>query len=83
MPDRYAGYLASFQQWAGDTDAIFSQSALQTGADRHLRFVQDANCVPTVANVTLSPTTFSGVVLNGTGTGVGFFGSDGGGSEPS
>jgi hypothetical protein len=56
VPDRYAGYLASFQQWAADTDAIFSQSALQTGADRHLRFVQDGNCVPTVANVTLSPT---------------------------
>ncbi|MCA1553531.1 MAG: hypothetical protein LC737_04050, partial [Chloroflexi bacterium] len=56
VPDQYATYLASFQQWVADADNIFHLSALETGGDRHMRFVHDANCTPNVLNVTLSPT---------------------------
>lgn len=54
-PDRYAAYLTSIQQWAVGVDSIFSASALQTGGDRHVRFVHDAACQPIVPNVVLPP----------------------------
>jgi hypothetical protein len=56
VPDNYATYLASFQQWAADADADFNSSAAETGGTRHIRFVHDANCMPVVLDVTLSPT---------------------------
>ncbi len=56
VPDQYAAYLASFQQWAADADAIFQNSAAETGGTRHVRFVHDANCAPSIATATLSPT---------------------------
>lgn len=52
--DRYAQYLASFQQWAKDMDDIFSASAAETGGSRHVRFVHDSNCLATVLNVQVS-----------------------------
>ncbi|MBI5877669.1 MAG: hypothetical protein HZB53_08470, partial [Chloroflexi bacterium] len=56
VADRYAEYLNSFKYWAQDTDQLFSRSALETGSDRHVRFVTDPSCYPTVANVVLSAT---------------------------
>ncbi len=56
VTSRYATYLASFQQWATDADAEFHNSALQTGGDRRVRFVTDANCQPVVLEVQLSAT---------------------------
>jgi hypothetical protein len=53
-PDRYATMLASFQQWAARIDDMVNLSAAQTGGVRHVRYVHDANCLPTVLNVTLT-----------------------------
>jgi hypothetical protein len=53
-PSRYATYLASFQQWAAEVDAAFRISASHTGGDRRVRFVTDANCIPTVTEVVTS-----------------------------
>jgi hypothetical protein len=52
--DRYAQYLASFQQWAKDMDDIFNASAGETGGNRHVRFVHDSNCLATILNVEVS-----------------------------
>lgn len=56
VPDRYDTYLQSFRQWAGEADAIYALSAAETGGDRHVRFVHDAACQPTVPDITVSPT---------------------------
>jgi hypothetical protein len=56
QPDRYDQYLNSIQQWAAGADQIYNLSAAETGGERHLRFVHDANCMPVVENVVLSPT---------------------------
>ncbi len=56
MPDRYNTYLASFRQWAEDMDAIFQQSAAETGGSRRVRFVHDASCIPIIPHVVVSPT---------------------------
>src|SRR4051812_45723965 len=55
-PDRFATYRSSFNQWAAATDAVFDQSASETGGSRHVRFVTDASCTPVVDNVVLSTT---------------------------
>lgn len=55
VPDRYATYLASFEQWAADMDAIYLSSAQQTGGTRRIRFVTDQSCNPVIPDVTLSP----------------------------
>lgn len=55
VPDRYDAYLASFRQWVAGVDAIFNDSAAETGGMRHVRFVHDSSCVPVIADVTLSP----------------------------
>jgi hypothetical protein len=55
-PDRYATYLNSIREWAGDADEIYRDSAAETGGERHIRFVHNSSCVLTVPNVTLSPT---------------------------
>ncbi|MFC0040441.1 ricin-type beta-trefoil lectin domain protein [Actinomadura rayongensis] len=52
--DRFANYQASFKQWALDMDTIYNESAKETGGTRHIRFVQDAACMPVVLNVTIS-----------------------------
>lgn len=53
MVSRYAEYLASFQTWALETDAVFSASAIETGGTRHVRYVHDAGCNPIVTEVVL------------------------------
>jgi hypothetical protein len=53
VTNRYLLYLASIRQWAEDADNIFNNSAAETGGARHIRFVHDANCIPTVLDVTL------------------------------
>jgi hypothetical protein len=56
VPDRYASLAGLFPQWAANADAVFNQSAAQTGGIRHLRWVTDAGCNLSVVRVTLSPT---------------------------
>ena len=56
VSSRYARYLTSIQDWAGQADTIFQTSAAATGAGRSLRFVQDpTSCQPLVEEVVLSP----------------------------
>lgn len=52
-PDRYAEYADTFRQWAAAVDGMISATARQTGGDRHVRFVHDANCQVLVENVVL------------------------------
>ena len=54
-PDRYNSYLASFRQWAAEADAIYQNSAAETGGVRRIRFVHDANCNLIIPSVQLSP----------------------------
>jgi hypothetical protein len=54
-PDRYAQVVDSVRRFAAETDEIFSASAAQYGATRHIRFVTDATCRLVVENVVLSP----------------------------
>ena len=56
VADQYATYKTSFQQWAAEVDSDFNTSAAQTGGNRHVRFVTDASCTPTVIDVALSAT---------------------------
>ncbi len=56
VPDQYATYLASIQQWTAGADVAFQNSAAETGGTRHVRFVTDASCVPTVLDVMVSTT---------------------------
>lgn len=51
---RYQQYLSSFRAWAQGMDDIYSASAQKTGGDRHIRFVTDADCVPTIIPVQVS-----------------------------
>ena len=52
--DRYADFVTGFVQLASRIDAVFAQSAAETGGVRHVRFVTDASCTPVVAHVVLS-----------------------------
>jgi hypothetical protein len=54
-PDRYNSYLASFRQWAAEADAIYQNSAAETGGNRRIRFVHDANCNLSIPSIQLSP----------------------------
>ncbi len=54
VADRYATMLPSFREWAARIDDIVSSSAAETGGSRHVRYVHDASCQPTVLNVTLT-----------------------------
>jgi hypothetical protein len=56
VADRFGAYVNSFRQWASDADLIYRNSAGETAGERHIRFVHDANCVPSVLDVTLTPT---------------------------
>ena len=55
-PDRYAEFVDSFRGWAAEGDAVYQNSAAETGGMRYIRFVHDADCRITVLNVTVSPT---------------------------
>lgn len=52
-PDRFAEYEARFQEWAAHVDDIFTTSAAKTGGIRHVRFVTDSQCRPTIMRMTL------------------------------
>ncbi|MEW6152362.1 MAG: DUF4214 domain-containing protein [Actinomycetota bacterium] len=52
--DRYSSFVANIRLWAAQMDDMVNLSAAQTGGVRHIRFVHDSSCVPTVLNVTLS-----------------------------
>jgi hypothetical protein len=55
VSSRYTQTLPSFRAWAGIANQIFQESAAATGGSRHLRFVHDANCLPIVTEVVVSP----------------------------
>ncbi len=54
VTSRYSSVLASIRSYAAQMDADINASAAQTGGTRHIRWVTDASCQPTVLNVTLS-----------------------------
>jgi hypothetical protein len=54
VASRYTQYLNSIRGWAGEADQIFQASAAETGGNRNLRFVQDADCRPLVPEVVVS-----------------------------
>ena len=54
--DRYATYASSIQTWAAGADAIYQNSAAETGGYRRLRFVHDAGCNIIVLNVVIPGT---------------------------
>ncbi|MCC7164116.1 MAG: hypothetical protein IT331_16600 [Anaerolineae bacterium] len=54
-PDRYATYVTSIQQWSAEIDGMVSNSALQTGGDRRVRYVHDGACQLDISNVVLPP----------------------------
>lgn len=56
VASQLAAYQASFQAWLQEADNDFNVSAQQTGGTRHIRFVHDASCVPSILEVTLSVT---------------------------
>ncbi|MBW5485409.1 hypothetical protein GPJ59_26930 [Streptomyces bambusae] len=51
--DRYSQYAASFRKWAADADMIYAASAQETGGVRHIRYVTNADCTPTVLSIEL------------------------------
>jgi hypothetical protein len=56
VPDAYDATLPSILQWANVADGVFANSAAETGGVRHVRWLTDANCVPTVVKVVMTPT---------------------------
>ncbi|HWC11049.1 MAG TPA: fibronectin type III domain-containing protein, partial [Acidimicrobiales bacterium] len=56
VADRYATVVANIRQWAANVDNVVNQSAAATGGSRRVRYVHDAGCNVSVANVTLSRT---------------------------
>ena len=52
-PDRYFDYEARFREWAAYVDDIFNASAAKTGGIRHVRYVTDSQCRPTIERITL------------------------------
>jgi hypothetical protein len=56
MPDRFAQVAPSIATWAGEIDGVFSQSAAESGGDRHVRFVTNPDCSLVILHVVLSPT---------------------------
>lgn len=57
--DRFSEYAASFRKWAADADLIYSASAQETGGVRHIRYVTNADCTPTVLNIELPDSALS------------------------
>src|SRR5437763_13116168 len=56
VPARYSQVLGSIRQWAADADAVFNNSAAETGGMRHVRYMTDSSCQIVVSNVQLSAT---------------------------
>ncbi len=56
----YAAFLNSFRTWAAEMDAIYSNNALMTGPDRHVRFVTGTGCDISVPEVIVPDGALSG-----------------------
>ena len=56
VADSYDALLPSLVQWASVADGVYANSAAETGGTRHVRWMTDASCVPTVVKVVMSPT---------------------------
>lgn len=56
VPDRFGEVAGLIPQWAARVDAVFAQSARETGGDRHVRFATNPDCTLNIANVQLSST---------------------------
>ena len=56
VTDRYSSEVGNIRQWAGAVDAVFNQSAGETGGVRHVRYVTDSSCNLSVLDVQLSTT---------------------------
>ncbi|HVW34079.1 MAG TPA: Calx-beta domain-containing protein [Acidimicrobiia bacterium] len=54
--DQYPTVIPSIRKWAAEADAVFNQSAGESGGIRHVRWQTDSTCQPTVDHVILSPT---------------------------
>ncbi|MBA2625179.1 MAG: carboxypeptidase regulatory-like domain-containing protein, partial [Acidimicrobiia bacterium] len=55
VPDRSRRFLPSIRAWAAGADAIYDDSAAETGGRRRIRFVHDAECALDVDAVELHP----------------------------
>ena len=53
--DNYDEIAPFIRLWAGVVDAVFNDSAAETGGVRHVRFVTGSGCTLDVAKVALSP----------------------------
>ena len=53
--DNYDEIAPYIRLWAGVVDAVFNDSAAETGGVRHVRFVTGPDCAVDVARVALSP----------------------------
>jgi len=56
VADRAAALASSVGQWAGNVDAVFDDSAAETGGVRHVRWATDASCNLVIQRVKLSTT---------------------------
>jgi hypothetical protein len=54
--DQYDTIVPFIRRWAAEADAVFNDSAGESGGIRHIRWVTDAACEPTVLHLILSPT---------------------------
>ena len=63
--NRRSAYLSSFRSWAATVDALFRESAAETGGSRRLRWVTNSDCllaVPAVAVSTLAESNFATMI---------------------
>ena len=51
--DRYASVLPALQSYVADVDDVMAVSSAETGGGRRVRWVVDAQCVPTILHVVL------------------------------
>src|SRR5205823_8588509 len=56
VADRYSAEVGNIRQWAAAVDAVFNQSAGETGGVRRVRFVTDSSCNLSVLDVQVSTT---------------------------
>ncbi len=56
VADSYDSLLPQLLQWAAVADNVFVTSAAETGGVRHIRWMTDTNCAPTILKVVMSPT---------------------------
>jgi hypothetical protein len=59
---RYNEVLPSLRGWTAGIDTIVNTSAAETGGVRHVRFAHDASCAPTIPEVHVKSTSFSGMI---------------------